>query len=64
MSVSPGVSEYHTGVRRDRMDDWEDINAKDALVSLTICKDSKFDFRFTYDRKFETFKRSATNGQT
>ncbi len=44
-----GGRQYRTGVRRDRMDDWEDINAKDALVSLTTCKMANLIFRFTYD---------------
>ncbi len=35
VGITRGGRQYHTGVRRDRMDDWgEDINAKDALVSL------------------------------
>ncbi len=34
-----GGRQYRTRcTTRDRMDDWEDINAKDALVSLAICK--------------------------
>ena len=56
VGITRGSRQYRTGVRRDRMDDWEDINAKDALVSLTNLQDGKFDFRFTYDRKFETFQ--------
>ncbi len=54
-----------TGVRRDRMDDWEDINAKDALVTLTNLQDGKIPiFGFTYDRSLRRPKHSATNGQT
>ncbi len=48
----------------NRMDDWEDINAKDALVSLTNLQDGKFDSIHSHDRKFERSKHSATNGQT
>ncbi len=56
MLVSPGVvRQYRTGVRRDRMDDWEDINAKIPSCRLNL-QDGKFDFRFTYDRKFETLQ--------
>ncbi len=38
MLVSPGVAKKAAPVYDDRMDDWEDINAKDALVSLTTVR--------------------------
>ncbi len=56
--VSPGVvGSTRTGVRRH--DTWEDINAKDALVSPTTCKmaNSIFD---SLTIVFETFQTPAT----
>lgn len=51
--VVDGPEQYDTGELRDR--DFTDQNIKDALINLTDLIDGKFDFAFTYDRKFNTY---------
>ncbi len=46
-----------------RMDDWEDINAKDALVSLTNLQ-MAIRFHSPRSQVWDDSKHSATNGQT
>lgn len=50
--IEPGVSQ-DSGVLRDRT--YVDQNVKDAIINLTNLIDGNFDFRFTADRKFETY---------
>lgn len=52
--VSNGAEQYNTGILRDRT--YVDQNVRDLLVNLTNLEDGNFDFRFTYDRKFETYE--------
>ncbi len=47
----------------DRMDDWK-ISMLKMLVNANQLVRWQIDFRFTYDRKFETFQTLATNGLT
>ncbi len=45
VGITRGGRQYRTGVRRDRMDDWEDINVRCPRVANQFA-DGKFDFRF------------------
>lgn len=56
--VVDGPDQYVTGVQRDR--NYIDQNIKDALINLTDLIDGKFDFAFTYDRKFNTYEMQGT----
>lgn len=49
-----GPSQYDTGIT-DTERDYRDQNVRDAIVNLTSLSDGNFDFRFNYDRSFETF---------
>lgn len=57
--VIDGGSQYATGVLRVR--NYIDQNVRDAVVNLTSLIDGNFDFRFTHDRKFETFERLGSS---
>lgn len=56
--VDNGPQQYNTGVNRER--DYIDQNIKDALINLTDLINGKFDFAFTYDRKFNTYAMQGT----
>ena len=56
--VDNGPAQYNTGVLRER--DFIDQNIKDALMNLTDLINGKFDFAFTYDRKFNTYAMQGT----
>ena len=56
--VENGPEQFNTGVNRDR--NYIDQNIKDALVNLTDLIDGNFDFAFTHDRKFNTYKMMGT----
>jgi len=56
--VVDGPDQYVTGVNRDRS--YVDQNIKDALMNLTDLIDGKFDFAFTYDRKFNLYEMQGT----
>ena len=56
--IVDGPDQYITGVQRDR--NYIDQNIKDALQNLTDLIDGKFDFAFTYDRKFNTYEMQGT----
>jgi hypothetical protein len=53
--VVPGAAQYSTSLLSNR--DYTDQNVRDALVNFTNLSDGNFDFRFTYDRKIETFQQ-------
>lgn len=57
--VDPGVQQYDTGLKSDR--EYADQNVRDGLVNLTNLSDGNFDFRFNYDRSFETFGQIGSN---
>lgn len=57
--VANGTSQYDTGKLRER--GYVDQNVKDGIVNLTELVDGKFDFRFNYNRTFETFERVGAN---
>lgn len=56
--VIDGPEQYVTGVNRER--DYIDQNIKDALINLTDLINGKFDFAFTYDRRFNTYAMQGT----
>lgn len=56
--VVDGPEQYNTGVPRER--NYIDQNIKDALQNLTDLINGKFDFAFTYDRKFNTYAMQGT----
>lgn len=49
-----GTNQFNTGVGRYRA--YIDQNAKEAIVNLTNLENGKFDFSFSYDRKFQTWQ--------
>lgn len=53
--VDPGAQQYDTGLNSDR--EYVDQNVRDAIINLTNLSDGQFDFRFNYDRSFETFEQ-------
>lgn len=57
--VTNGAEQYNTGVLRDR--NYVDQNVKDGLVNLTSLIDGNFDFKFNYDRSFETYEQIGSN---
>lgn len=52
--ITNGVNQATT-LLRDRT--YVDQNVKEAIINLTNLIDGNFDFRFTYDRKFETYQQ-------
>ena len=56
--VTNGPDQYDTGEIRLR--NYIDQNIKDALINLTDLIDGKFDFSFTYDRKFNTYEKQGS----
>ncbi|MFA5172587.1 MAG: hypothetical protein WC426_13580 [Sulfuriferula sp.] len=52
--VTLGASQYDTGIT-DTERNYVDQNVRDGLVNLTNLEDGNFDFKFNYDRTFETF---------
>lgn len=57
--VDAGAEQYDTGILRDRT--YVDQNVRDLLVNLTSLEDGQFDFRFNYDRSFETFAQIGSS---
>lgn len=53
VGVTIGATQYLTGVLRDR--NYERDNVKSNLQNLTSLIDGQFDFKFTHDKKFETY---------
>lgn len=51
--ITMGAQQYVTGVQRIRT--YEQQKVSDALINLTRLVDGKFDFNFTYDKRFETY---------
>lgn len=54
--VDLGTNQYSTGIT-DTERNYVDQNVRDAIVNLTNLSDGNFDFRFNYDRSFETFEQ-------
>lgn len=57
--VDAGNQQYDTGLLSDR--NYFDQNVRDAIVNLTNLTDGVFDFRFNYDRSFETFAQIGSD---
>lgn len=57
--IVDGTNQYNTGLLSDR--EYIDQNVKDAVVNLTNLSDGNFDFRFNYDRSFETFEKIGSD---
>lgn len=55
-----GTQQYDTGIE-DTERNYVDQNVRDAIVNLTNLSDGNFDFRFNYDRSFETFGQIGSN---
>lgn len=55
-----GPNQYNTGLN-DSQRNYTDQNVRDALINLTNLSDGNFDFRFNYDRSFETFGKIGSN---
>lgn len=55
-----GTSQYNTGLN-DTQRNYTDQNVRDALINLTNLSDGNFDFRFNYDRSFETFGKIGSD---
>lgn len=53
VGVTIGATQYLTGILRDR--NYERDNVKSAIQNLTSLIDGNFDFKFTHDKKFETY---------
>lgn len=58
-----GPSQASTGLS-DTQRNYTDQNVRDALVNLTNLSDGNFDFRFNYDRSFETFAKIGSDRPT
>lgn len=52
--ITIGATQYDTDVDRDRVYSRKEV--ADAIRNLTNLTDGKFDFWFTWDRKFETYE--------
>jgi len=55
----PGPLQYSTGLLSNR--EFADQNVRDAIVNFTNLSDGNFDFRFNYDRSFETFSQIGSD---
>lgn len=55
-----GTNQYNTGLI-DSVRTYTDQNVRDALINLTNLSDGNFDFRFNYDRSFETFGKIGSD---
>jgi hypothetical protein len=55
-----GTSQYSTGLN-DTQRNYSDQNVRDAIINLTNLSDGNFDFRFNYDRSFETFGKIGSD---
>lgn len=55
-----GTNQYNTGLT-DTQRNYADQNVRDALINLTNLSDGNFDFRFNYDRSFETFAKIGSD---
>lgn len=58
--VTLGPSQYSTGIT-DTLRNYVDQNVQDGIINLTTLIDGNFDFRFNYDRSFETFEQIGSN---
>jgi hypothetical protein len=58
-----GPNQYDTGLS-DTERNYTDQNVRDAIVNLTDLSDGNFDFRFNYDRSFETFGQIGSDRPT
>lgn len=58
--VIAGAQQYNTGIT-DTERDYIDQNVKDAEINLTQLQDGNYDFRFTYDRQFETYEQIGSD---
>lgn len=58
--VDNGVNQYSTDIT-DTERDYVDQNVRDGIVNLTSLSDGNFDFRFNYDRTFETFEQIGSD---
>lgn len=54
--VTIGAQQYVTGYDRDRTD-WRFKRIKDAIQELTRLENGRFDFKFTWDKQFETYQQ-------
>lgn len=55
-----GPSQYATALM-DTERNYTDQNVRDAIINLTNLSDGQFDFRFNYDRSFETFGKIGSD---
>jgi hypothetical protein len=55
VGVTNAVSQYTTGVNRDRT--YQRDNVKLKIQELTTLIDGNFDFSFTWDKKFQTYSK-------
>ncbi len=55
VGVTNAVSQYITGVNRDRT--YQRDNVKLKIQELTTLVDGNFDFAFTWDKKFQTYSK-------
>lgn len=58
--IELGPNQYDTGLS-DTERNYTDQNVRDAIINLTDLSDGNFDFRFNYDRSFETFGQIGSN---
>lgn len=61
--IELGPSQYDTDLS-DTERTYSDQNVRDAIVNLTDLSDGNFDFRFNYDRSFETFAMLGSDRPT
>ncbi len=54
--ITFGPNQYETTII-DTERNYSDQNVRDAIINLTDLDDGNFDFRFNYDRSFETFQQ-------
>lgn len=52
--VTIGPNQYNTGIS-DTERNYVDQNVRDGIVNLTELADGNFDFKFNYDKSFDTF---------
>lgn len=58
--IRSGPSQFSTGLN-DTERNYTDQNVRDAIINLTNLSDGQFDFRFNYDRSFETFGKIGSD---
>jgi hypothetical protein len=57
VTLGPDEASLLQSMTRTRAEDYDNQNVKDGILNLTKLESDNFDFRFTWDKRFECFDR-------